>query len=286
VPAATARNQPGARRVLDFPPMNELRLRFSDGDQPDLVLGTGVHALGRRPEGLGPVDDLHPWILQLCNDRRGIWMTVADDLRGVHVNGRPVQHVAMLRAGDSIHVDGNELLLTASIDGRSLAQAHTTARDPIGNLRLTLRGIGGNHHGRSISLEQPRRIGRASDADIRIDGPGIAERHAVLEAINGQVVLRDTDADVLVNGQRLRQAVLQAGDQIAFGVQHRFVLEGPPPVSAAAASISHMRGTFAENADAAPVAPPVSWLRRMPWLLIAAILLAAALAALLLFGAR
>ena len=47
--------------------MNELRLRFSDGDQPDLVLGTGVHALGRRPEGLGPVDDLHPWILQLCD---------------------------------------------------------------------------------------------------------------------------------------------------------------------------------------------------------------------------
>ena len=71
--------------------MNELRLRFSDGDQPDLVLGAGVHALGRRPDGLGPVDAEQPWLLQLCNDRRGIWLTVADDLRGVHVNGRPVQ---------------------------------------------------------------------------------------------------------------------------------------------------------------------------------------------------
>ncbi|HQW59053.1 MAG TPA: FHA domain-containing protein, partial [Thermomonas sp.] len=84
--------------------MNELRLRFGDGDQPDLVLGSGVHALGRLPTGLGPVDAEQPWLLQLCNDRRGIWLTVADDLRGVHVNGRPVQHVAMLRAGDSIHV--------------------------------------------------------------------------------------------------------------------------------------------------------------------------------------
>jgi len=266
--------------------MNELRLRFSDGDQPDLVLGAGVHALGRRPDGLGPVDAEQPWLLQLCNDRRGIWMTVADDLRGVHVNGRPVQHVAMLRAGDSIHVDGNELLLTAANDGRAMPQAGAAPRDPIGNLRLTLRGIGGSHHGRSISLQQPRRIGSASDADIRIDGPGITERHAVLEAINGQVLLRDTEAEVLVNGQRLRQAVLQAGDQIAFDVQHRFVLEGPPPPAAGPSSAARLRAAFADDADAAPVAPRKSWLQRMPWLLIAAILLAAALAALLLFGSR
>ena len=266
--------------------MNELRLRFSDGDQPDLVLGAGVHALGRRPDGLGPVDAEQAWLLQLCNDRRGIWLTVADDLRGVHVNGRPVQHVAMLRAGDSIHVDGNELLLTAANDGRAMAQATGTApRDPVGNLRLALRGIGGAHHGRSISLEQPRRIGRAFDADIRIEGPGIAERHALVEAVNGQAILRDTEADVLVNGQRVRQAVLQAGDQIAFDVQHRFVLEGPPPVAGPSPD-AHLRAAFADDADDAPLPPRKSWLQRMPWLLVAAILLAAGLSGLLLFGAR
>lgn len=272
--------------MLDSPPMNELRLRFSDGDQPDLVLGAGVHALGRRPTGLGPVEGEQPWLLQLCNDRRGIWLTVADELRGVHVNGRPVQHVAMLRAGDSIHVDGNELLLTAANDGRVMPQAAGATRDPIGNLRLTLRGIGGAHHGRSISLEQPRRIGRASDADIRIEGPGIVERHAVLEAINGQVVLRDADADVLVNGLRVRQAVLHAGDQIAFDVQHRFVLEGPPPPAAGPSHAARLRAAFAEDADELPTPPRKSWLQRMPWLLVAAILLAAALSALLLFGTR
>ena len=278
--------------MLDSPamnsiPINGLRLRFSDGDQPDLVLGPGVHALGRRPNGLGPVGGDQPWLLQLCNDRRGIWLTVADELRGVHVNGRPVQHVAMLRAGDSIHVDGNELLLTAANDGRALPQATgTTSRDPIGNLRLVLRGIGGAHHGRSISLEQPRRIGRAGDADIRIEGPGIAERHALLEAVNGQAVLREAEADVLVNGQRVRQAVLQAGDQIAFDVQHRFVLEGPPPPQAGPSPAARLRQSFADDADEAPVAPRKSWLQRMPWLLLAAILLAAALSGLLLFGAR
>jgi hypothetical protein len=266
--------------------MNELRLRFCDGDQPDLVLGAGVHALGRLPTGLGPVDGDAPWLLQLCNDRRGIWLTVADALRGVHVNGRPVQNVAMLRAGDSIHVDGNELLLTAANDGRAPPPATASQRDPIGNLRLVLRGVGGTHHGRSISLEKPRLIGRAPDADIRIEGPGIAERHALLDAVNGQAVLREAEADVMVNGLRVRQAVLQAGDQIAFDVQHRFVVEGPPPASAGPSQASRLRAAFADDADAAPTPPRKSWMQRMPWLLVAAILLAAALSALLLFGAR
>src|SRR5690606_32461516 len=115
--------------------MDELRLRFSDGDQPDLVLGAGMHALGRRPTGLGPVEADQPWLLQLCNDRRGIWLTVADDVRGVHVNGRPVHHVAMLRAGDSIHVDGSELLLTAANDGRAMPRDSGAPHDPTGNLR-------------------------------------------------------------------------------------------------------------------------------------------------------
>ena len=271
--------------MLDSPPMNELRLRFSDGDQPDLVLGAGVHALGRLPTGLGPVDAEHGWLLQLCNDRRGIWMTVADELRGVHVNGRPVQHVAMLRAGDSIHVDGNELLLSADDDGRDVPPAGTVQRDPIGNLRLVLRGVGGTHHGRSISLDKPRKIGRASDADIRIEGPGIAERHALVEAVNGQAVLRDADAGVLVNGQRVRQAMLHAGDQIAFDVQHRFVLEGPPP-PIDDPSNARLHAAYTGDGDDAPSTPSKSWPQRMPWLLITALLLAAALSALLLFGTR
>jgi len=87
--------------------MNDLHLRFCDGRQPDLALEPGVHALGRTPAGLGPVEADAQVLLQLCNDRRGIWMTVNEGMRGVHVNGRPVQQVAMLRAGDSIHADGS-----------------------------------------------------------------------------------------------------------------------------------------------------------------------------------
>ena len=273
----------GTTRVLDCRPMSELRLRFSEGDQPDLLVGAGVHALGRLPTGLGPVDAGQPWLLRVSNDRRGLWLTVAEGLRGVHVNGRPVQHVAMLRAGDSIHVDGGELLLVAANTDRVAAPV-ITGRDPVGNLRLVLRGVGGNHHGRSLNLEKPRRIGSAADADLRIDGPGIAPHHALIEAVNGQAVLRDASADVQVNGQRVRQALLQAGDQVAFDVQHRFVLEGPPP--AAVVPPPRVRDGNGDGFDEAPVEGRRHWTLRIPWLLLAAILLSGALSVLLLFGER
>ncbi|MEO6155679.1 MAG: FHA domain-containing protein [Thermomonas sp.] len=266
--------------------MNELRLRFCDGEQPDLMLGPGLHQLGRLAHGLGSVDAEQPWLLQLCNDRRGIWMTVADDVRGVHVNGRSVQHVAMLRAGDSIHVDGGELLLTTVNEpGKHIPLAKDQRDMGSTSLRLVLRGIGGQHHGRSITLEKPRRIGRSGDADIRIQGQDIVEQHALIEAVNGQAVLRDAQADVLVNGHRTRQAVLQAGDQIAFDVQHRFVVEGPPPHAMTGTTGMPSHPVSADAAPAHPLGFRRTWLGRMPWLLFAAILLAAALSALLVFGA-
>lgn len=267
--------------MLDSAAMNDLRLRFCNGSQPDLPLDTGVHALGHTPAGLGPVGLDAPALLRLSNDRRGIWLTVTEDMRGVHVNGRPVQQVAMLRAGDSIHANGCELLLYAANDDRDRAPA-IPLRDPAGNLRLALRGIGGPHHGRSLSLEKPRRIGSAATADLRIQGNGIAAEHAVLEAVNGQALLRQAAADVLVNGRPVRDAALRSGDQIVFGTQHRFVLEGPPPSMPLPAPLVQAQ----PDADAPTLAPKRRWTRRVPWLLVTAGLLAAALSALLVFGAR
>ena len=277
----TAASLRGAALMLDSRPMSDLRLRFSDGDQPDLPLGAGIHVLGRSASGLGAVDAGQPWLLQICNDRRGLWLNVADGLRGVHVNGRPVRQVAMLRPGDSIHVDGDELLLLSA--GDRAHAAPPIAREGAGNSRLLLRGVAGANHGRCINLEKPRRIGSAADADLRIDGERIAATHAVIEARNGLAYLTEAAADVHVNGQRLRQAVLRNGDQIAFDAQHRFVLEGPPPASEATSS---PLGAFAEDADLPPLPPRRHWTQRIPWLLVAAVLLAGALSALLLFGTR
>jgi pSer/pThr/pTyr-binding forkhead associated (FHA) protein len=145
---------------------------------------------------------------------------------------------------------------------------------------VVVRGVGGRYHGRSFTLEAPRLIGRSDEADIRIEDPGFAERHARIEMIGNQVVLRDLGSGdgSIVNGDAVRDALLSPGDQIVFDVHHRFVIEAP-------ASSTSLLTRMVENDDGSETNPAQRGReRRLPWLLLAAALLAAAIAALLLLG--
>lgn len=282
--------------MLDSCRVEAFKLRFPNHDHAELPLGTGVHAVGRidladgqQPpdRAIGLVEDAP--LLRFCVDRRGVWMTVDEAVRGVHVNGRPVQRMAMLRLGDALFVDGVEMALVAARGADAMPQHLFSA--PVeagGDPRVLLRGVGGRYHGRSFTLEQPRLVGRASDADIRIDDPAFAERHARIEVHGDAIVLRDLgSADgSMVNGEIARDALLQPGDQIVFDPHHRFVVEAPARsqvLHEAASQLDRTAYTLDEaNAQGA-------WrhsARRLPWLLLTALLLALGLSALLLFGVR
>ncbi len=278
--------------MLDFRPM-EITLRAPGTPIDALTLDAGLHAIGRAPEGglrrVEGAGDARVWIRV---DRCGTWLSVVEGVRGVHVNGRPVRRCALLRAGDSVHVDGSEIVLTAPVAGPlgagtgstpgSPAIAPAEAADP----RLVLRGVGGRHHGRSFTLGQPRTVGSGADADICLDGhcrdgggEQGASRVARIAWEGGQVVLRAAggEAAVAVNGVACREAVLRAGDQIAFATGQRFLVEAPLP--AAVAAPAGDGGDAAPETAPAPLRPAT---RRLPLLLVAALLLAAGLSALLL----
>ncbi len=260
--------------------MDPLKLRLTDQDI-ELPLHEGSLAIARDGSGLHAVRDDAGAALRFRVDRRGVWMTVGEGAGSVHVNGRRVRRVAMLRPGDAVYVDGMELVLAGA---RAIelpdATAETQAEpDP----RLVLRGVGGKHHGRSFTLEQPRLVGSAADADIRIDDPAFPERHARLSAEGGRVALRDlgNGEGSQVNGQPVRDALLQPGDQVVFDAQHRFVVESPGADGREReAFLSVTAGD--EDGDDGVAARRGRW--RWPWLLLAALLIACALAALLLFG--
>jgi hypothetical protein len=266
--------------MLDSPRVDDLKLRFDDNGT-ELPLGPGMHGVGRGgDDAIGLVSDQESPLLRFCVDRRGVWLTVADGVRGIHVNGRPVRRMAMLRPGDAIHAEGSELTLMR--DAEHPASALPDAADAPGDLRLVLRGVGGQYHGRSITLERPRLVGRAPEADIRIDNQAFPERHARLEHHAGRVLLRDLDSgeSSAVNGQPVRDAVLLPGDQVVFDARHRFVVEAParqlPPEQAVEVDLASTR----LGADGRATSPA----RRLPWLLLAALLIAGALSLLLLFG--
>lgn len=265
--------------------MEAATLRFADRSREDLPLSLGVHEIGRRGDQLAPVATGEQGAVRFCVDRRGVWLTLAEGMRGVHVNGRRIHRMAMLRVGDAIYVDGIELRL---VSGRvqTPTESMRSQTDGLADPRIVLRGVGGQYHGRSFTLDRPRLVGRSEDADIRIDDPTFADRHARLELVQDRVVLRDLGSaeGSVVNGEGVRDAVLYSGDQIVFDAHHRFVVEAPrrPPTHLGADAAGQVVDAAHDPSPAEPASRRLSW--RLPWLLIAAVLIACMLAGLLLFG--
>ena len=239
-----------------------------------------MHGIARTAEsGALALVDAREAPVRICVDRRGIWLHVDEGARGVHVNGRPVQRLAMLRVGDVVFVEGVDLALVGPVVPIDAAPVSARAE---GDPRIVLRGVGGRYHGRSFTLERPRLVGRSADADLRLDDPEIAERHARLELHGDFVQLRDLGSaeGSLVNGQPVRDALLRPGDQVVFDAQHRFVVEAPGHVTSPVIE-TPQDDEAVERVDGSTL---TSSTRRLPWLLLAALLIAAALSALLLFG--
>lgn len=266
--------------------MDEFKLRFPGTDVADLPLGMGQHGIGRNGEGqyaFGRVDDAGDASVLFSVDRRGVWLSIAGQTQGVHVNGRPVRRIAMLRIGDSVYVDGVEIMLVTSQPVPEIPSTLVDApADSTVDPRVVLRGVGGRYHGRSFTLERPRLVGRSADADVRIDDPAFAERHARIDLQGDIIVLRDLGSaeGSVVNGVIVRDAMLKPGDQLMFDAHHRFIIEAPARTLATAPA-----PVETEDDDPGQLAQTAGWsMRRLPWLLLAALLIAAALSALLLFG--
>lgn len=65
----------------------------------------------------------------------------------------------------------------------------------------------------------PVRIGRASNANLRLEEDGVWERHLLLQfrRADGFVLTAESEALAAVNGHAIREAVLRNGDIIELG---------------------------------------------------------------------
>jgi len=269
--------------------VQNLLVHFSQHQQPDQPLRPGVQRIVRQANGsvrLGDAGNGALLLAQFCLDDRGLWLQVGNGIRGIHVNGRPVRRMALLRAGDAVYVDGVEMVLQGEVETLLQAPAPAALADPGIDEQRLLRGVGGLHHGRGFTLARPRVIGRGDDADIAIDEPAFADQHARVELHGERVLLRDLGSaeGSRVNGVAVRHCWLQAGDQLVFDGQHRFVLEVPHDPRRRPLPSADDEATDSVQAPMAPAEP--RRVRRWPWLLVSALLLASVLSLLLWFGAR
>ena len=104
---------PESHRVNTLPSSQPI-LRFPGHEHPDLPLHAGVNGLCRDPDhdrALMITPGGGSSLIEFCVDARGLWLHVAEGVRGVHVNGRPIQRLACLHVGDAIHCEGVEMQL-------------------------------------------------------------------------------------------------------------------------------------------------------------------------------
>jgi adenylate cyclase len=101
-------------------------------------------------------------------------------------------------------------------------------------------------------------VGRAAGCDIVLLDPTVSRRHAELGSGKDEVAVRDLGSanGVFVNGERVEEAVVKAGDEVAFGaVRFRLATEGSEEraradAAAGGAEASDRSGDSSEGTEA------------------------------------
>ena len=235
-----------------------MRLSFANGEHADFVVDGGTISLG-NVEGntlVLPARDVAPWHARLSIDARGAVLEVLDPQARTHVNARPVREKALLRCGDLLCIGRVLIALKADRDD-AIATTIPAAGPPAAAAqpaRVVLRGISGSHVGKAIPIGARLLVGGAADCGLVISDAGVGERHAEIETVEDAIWLRDVGSPdgSLVNGIRVRDAVIHPGDQLTFE-RSQYVVEAPGLPLRGAVSIDPARA-ITEPHEALPAA--------------------------------
>jgi pSer/pThr/pTyr-binding forkhead associated (FHA) protein len=268
-----------------------MRLSFGNGEHADFVVEEGAVSLGQA-EGntfVLAARDVAAHHARLTVDPRGPVLEVLDPRARTHVNARPVREKALLRSGDVVclgqvtivlKADRDDLIETAIPDEpESVAPAQHPPR-------VILRGVAGGHYGRTIAVNHRLTVGNAPDRGLVLDEARIAARHATIEHVGSAIYLRSTAGkESVVNGVRVRDAIIHPGDQIAFERSH-FVVEAPGlPLRGADADEAGARTQVADTRPRDAAAADEAAQGGIWWLIGAAAVIAAGIALMIWRGA-
>jgi len=263
-----------------------MRLTFPHGESADVDLGVGDTTIGAADDSAvqiaGAGVGAHHARMHLSP--AGLWLRNLGST--VFVNSRAVAELALLRAGDRLHMGEVELLLCSAEPPMPVPAEPIVVDDAreIEHGTVLLRGLSGPVSGQAFVLHDVLRIGSDATAQIALDSRYAAAEEARLELLGDCVMLTATaPVTPRVNGWPVQQVVLAHGDQIEIrGL--RFVLSAQGLAKRASCEVrAHEMAELQQENDSATAAPtdPTNgaWLR----LLLMALALAAAITALLLF---
>ena len=230
-----------------------LKLVFPGGEHPQLLLDQGSFRIGSDPAAQVVLagDGVLPDHAQLQLGPRGASLRIPPG-NAVEVNGRKVDGVIALRAGDALGFGGVQARLVAMPSaangalGARLPAADTgaTAVRPVVP-RYVLRAVSGEGFGRTQALHATLAVGRADDAGLLLAGDGISRQHARLTPGDDGVTVEDLGSanGTFLNGRRILREIARHGDEIGFDTQRfRLAVTGQPEPAAAAAPAARRQG--------------------------------------------
>lgn len=262
-----------------------MRLTFPNGESADVELDAGDTTIGTAEDATvriaGSGVSTHHARMHLS--AAGLWLRNLGN--PIFVNSRAVTELALLRAGDRVHMGDVELLLRSSKEPMPVPAEPMASDDSreIEHGTVVLRGLSGPVSGRVFVLADSLSIGSGEQAQISLDGRYAAAEEARLELLGDCVMLASTSpVTPRVNGWPVQQVVLAHGDQIEVrGL--RFILSAPGLAKRTSCEVRAQETAELQHDDEPLPAPNRSatgaWLR----LLLMALLLAVVITALLLF---
>ena len=199
-----------------------LKIQFTDGRAEPIDLIAPGKTLGKGDANDIVIDEagVNGFHADLKVDGDQVSITDINSEAGTLVNGEKISHPTPLRAGDIIVIQGVEMEVVEEDDsdgGKTLVLSGT-ALFQVGTDSWSLVADSGPEKGQVIPIVGRVEIGRALECDISILEPGLSRKHAELELVDADLVLRDLGSvnGTWVNGKKIEEVKLKDGDRMRF----------------------------------------------------------------------
>lgn len=265
--------------------MSTLELQFADasGSAQSRTVSDDPVGFGVDESGSPQFAPINAANATLTATRNGNWLRVFGDDVAVHLNGRPVRHLAWIRAGDRIFVDGHSFFVV----GHPKPAANDAAETDVPN--YVLRGLAGDHFGQAIHVGATAQVGTHPQADVRLpdaqSGQEVARITAATDGLHFEVVQDGVLSQV--NGLTVASGILRVGDQWVLGGRHRYVLESPGKSVVGAAAFDDESELLLDAAeDDKHRQERRKLMSRLAWLILSCALISAVVTLLLVYGPK
>ncbi|MBQ74985.1 MAG: hypothetical protein CMQ20_08170 [Gammaproteobacteria bacterium] len=209
-----------------------LKIQFKDGRaDPISLIEPG------RTVGKGGVNDIvideegvNGFHADLKVEGSQVTITDINSATGTMVNGEKITGLMPLGAGDTIVIQGVELEVIEDDElggGKTLVLSGTALME-LGTGSWSLVADSGPEKGQVIPIMDRVEIGRALECDIYILEPALSRKHAELELVGDDLLLRDLGSvnGTYVNGEKVDEVKLKDGDRMQFDKIH-FIVSAP-----------------------------------------------------------